>query len=77
MNSATDDGAELLAAIGDEWVGLGQCTELADRKKAEWAVRSALESAGCETHSMLFIWVQSPWRECSRPRPSDSPSRNR
>ena len=60
MNPATNEGGKLLAAIRDEWVGFGQCTEPADRKKAQWAVRSTLESAGCETHSMLFFWVPSP-----------------
>lgn len=59
-NEPSQEQSELLAGIRDEWIALGTSTEPADRPRAEWAVRSAMQSAGRETHSMVFIWVDSP-----------------
>jgi hypothetical protein len=59
-NEPGQEQTELLAAVGDEWLAHGTSTEPADRPQAEWAVRAAIESAGRQTHSMVFIWVDSP-----------------
>lgn len=59
-NGSSQDQSDVLSGVRDEWVALGTCTEPADRSRAEWAVRSAIESAGHQTHSMVFIWVDSP-----------------
>jgi hypothetical protein len=56
----SQEQSELLAGVRDEWLALGTSTKPADRGRCEWAVRSSIESAGHETHSMVFIWVDSP-----------------
>lgn len=63
MPDADRDRREWLATITEEWLAHGTSTReliVPERERCEWGVRSAIEAAGTKTHSMIFIWVQSP-----------------
>jgi hypothetical protein len=60
VSGQDEDRQGRLAAIRDEWTAHGCRTDPADRAETEWAVRAAIEAAGVSTHSMLFVWVESP-----------------
>jgi hypothetical protein len=63
VNVAEDQYDERLASLRDDWLRLGSATEALqeqEHERAVWAVRSALEAAGIQTHSFLSIWVKSP-----------------
>lgn len=63
MPDSDRDRREWLTAITDEWLANGTSTReliVPERERCEWGVRRAIEAAGTDTHSMIFVWVRSP-----------------
>ncbi|WP_319457256.1 MULTISPECIES: hypothetical protein [unclassified Mycobacterium] len=62
-NPPDQDRGRTLEEIRSQWLELGTaCVETSERERerCEWAVRSAIEAVGGETHSFLSLWVPSP-----------------